>query len=1286
MAWKGEIADRIIPITNSVEDFLKNFVPGEKPKRYPSTVAFDMPKDAKKESELYEPLCDGFTKLVAGFRSSNKLVFKNHNHTRTKFPYKMYESENHITRPDVIASFPGETSIDPHPDPWRNISFIVEAKLKESEDPMKSYSDEHELTLVQLAKSAGNILVSQSRQFVFVVGIYGSLARIFRFDHAGAVCSRAFNYTASDGTLSRPMYEFLWRCTDPIAKGTTSLVMTRPCVASRGRPRERASKLRDKGIEIRDATEAAKAYRYLTVGGTNKGTKRYLAYELLFMNPQFISLATTVWNAIEVDGRGNPIGSPVVIKDAWRELIRRRSITTMTSSAPLRAGRNCSVIPCGEDLAMECGHQEAFEKGILHRDISEGNVMISRDPAVPYKGYVQDFDYSLNWQKFLVRLDWRISGRIGTNSSELTGSRWPRRTDGIWRRSGGKRRRLYAELSKLPVVMIRMTKRTRRQTRICRCLPTVKARRKNASQLSSEDVAQSLGTEDDYRDEDSQEGVDAELDEVEELVGVEVPLASPQPENKSPSSEEEIKRQCKLRTGTLYFKAIDLLSPGDVVHEVRHDLESFFWLFIWILLRHTIHLLGLGACERLFNQDDEAACQDAKTGWFSVANVLQYIDNEPLTQLVSEFTIACKTNYRINNAEPSDPLTHKKVLEIFDKALALDSWPTIGDEATVYDFLEVDKPPRQHGSRVDSNLNSSRISSGSLLGVEPYNDLIGRQRDIGEALPSGSRRSRRLADALAQGGSRSRKRSREASETTEAMDDAQSDDERPKRTRTNSERREDTAQGRGKGPRFRSTRELAEAFRDAVKGHPSEACKKGMLHRDNSESKYMPSKDPYYVPYEGLVQDFDYSLNWQRFLVRLGLADTWEDWDTFVRAECVKLAENNRQALRAQFQKAREEHDGQDSDDDTQASVDSSVPSDNEGSQEEASQLSDDEVGHGLERSGTVDDYSGEDSQKEVSQPCREGVPISHGTDNAHNDAELDEVEELVGVEVALASPQPENESPLSEEEIKRQCKLHTGTLYFKAIDLLSPGDVVHEVRHDLESFFWLLIWILLCHTIHILGLGACEHLFNHDDEAVCRLMKAGWFDVADVHEYVDNEPLAQLVSEFAIACKTNYRTEFAEPSDPLTYKKVIDIFEKALALESWPTIGDEAVSHDVLEFNKPPRQSGSRLESNLDNSRINSRSFLGVEPSNNLPGRQEDDQALASGLSLRRSRRLANTLAKVGSHSRKRPREARDDEGHERRVLRRRADKAHESENEQRAPRRRRAGWTEGFDSSSWS
>ncbi|EPT01857.1 hypothetical protein FOMPIDRAFT_1048449 [Fomitopsis schrenkii] len=438
-----------------------------------------------------------------------------------------------------------------------------------------------------------------------------------------------------------------------------------------------------------------------------------------------------------------------------------------------------------------------------------------------------------------------------------------------------------------------------------------------------------------------------------------------------------------------------------------------------------------------------------------------------------------------------------------------------------------------------------------------------------------------------------------------------------------------------------------------------------MLHRDISEGNVMTSRDPD-VPYQGFVHDFDYSLNWQKFLVRLGLVKnlTWEDWDKFVSAECLKLAEKNQQALQAQWRKEKEETvarlaeaarleeasrraqqagDGQDSDDDTQATadIDPSVPSDTEGYQEEASQLSSEDVAQSL---GTEDDYCEEDSQKEVSELSRADVAPSYGADNDNNDnndaneAELDEVEGLVGVKLPLAaSPK---DSPPSEEEIKRQCKLRTGTLYFKAIDLLSPGDVVHEVRHDLESFFWLLIWILLRYTIHILGRGSCAELFNHDSERSCRRAKIAFLSEPGKLRYYENEPLTQLVREFAVACKTNYRIEDAEPSDPLTHKIVLDIFDEALALASWPATGDHAIPYDVLEVNKPPRQRGSRPDSNLDSSRISSGSLLGVEPSNVLLSRQRDINEALPGGSMT-SRGLANALAEGGSRSRKRSREA---------------------------------------------
>ncbi|EPS93011.1 hypothetical protein FOMPIDRAFT_1093786, partial [Fomitopsis schrenkii] len=40
------------------------------------------------------------------------------------------------------------------------------------------------------------------------------------------------------------------------------------------------------------------------------------------------------------------------------------------------------------------GHRQAYEKGVVHHDISEGNVMICRDPGSPFKGFIHDFDFS----------------------------------------------------------------------------------------------------------------------------------------------------------------------------------------------------------------------------------------------------------------------------------------------------------------------------------------------------------------------------------------------------------------------------------------------------------------------------------------------------------------------------------------------------------------------------------------------------------------------------------------------------------------------------------------------------------------------------------------------------------------------------------------------------------------------------------------------------------------------------------------------------------------------------
>ena len=45
------------------------------------------------------------------------------------------------------------------------------------------------------------------------------------------------------------------------------------------------------------------------------------------------------------------------------------------------------------------GHRLAFEAGIIHRDVSEGNVMIANG-----RGFLHDLDYGFDWKEFLLDL------------------------------------------------------------------------------------------------------------------------------------------------------------------------------------------------------------------------------------------------------------------------------------------------------------------------------------------------------------------------------------------------------------------------------------------------------------------------------------------------------------------------------------------------------------------------------------------------------------------------------------------------------------------------------------------------------------------------------------------------------------------------------------------------------------------------------------------------------------------------------------------------------------------
>ncbi len=129
--------------------------------------------------------------------------------------------------------------------------------------------------------------------------------------------------------------------------------------------------------------------------------------------------------------------------------------------------------------------------------------------------------------------------------------------------------------------------------------------------------------------------------------------------------------------------AVELLLPtSDILHNVHHDIESFYWVLIWVILRHTAHThqLGHAACATYFRCGSDRESYHAKTGLLleSIVSGIVVKGNAPLSLLISTFTRLVQSSLGLLHAEPV-PLTHDAVLALFEEVLKMD-WPE-GDAA-----------------------------------------------------------------------------------------------------------------------------------------------------------------------------------------------------------------------------------------------------------------------------------------------------------------------------------------------------------------------------------------------------------------------------------------------------------------------------------------------------------------------------------------------------------------------------------------------------------------------------
>jgi hypothetical protein len=166
---------------------------------------------------------------------------------------------------------------------------------------------------------------------VFVLGVYGHSARIYRFDRSGVIVSKAFSYATSPHLLG----DFFWRLVHPqkssfgITGSDTSI--TRPT-------KEEAERMLDiiqryhLDLEI-DAAEFLQDSRWIVAScsppceshdsSLPRGRTRCFAFgRALSQSTNLFSRATVVWRVV-VEGHEEKL---FALKDSWRELCRKPEV------------------------------------------------------------------------------------------------------------------------------------------------------------------------------------------------------------------------------------------------------------------------------------------------------------------------------------------------------------------------------------------------------------------------------------------------------------------------------------------------------------------------------------------------------------------------------------------------------------------------------------------------------------------------------------------------------------------------------------------------------------------------------------------------------------------------------------------------------------------------------------------------------------------------------------------------------------------------------------------------
>ncbi|KAH9895251.1 hypothetical protein C8Q73DRAFT_493288 [Cubamyces lactineus] len=704
--WASELKDRINLFPGQVHAFIDELLPCSAP--FPDDAdhsdledAFkDYNPGAGKEVPEYPNLLAGLRKVVEPLEEGRKLVIADTHGKEMIFPFSAFKTHHHPTYPDITVSFPGQPLV---PGSWRHISMVMEIKPTESEDPFPKSGGVYVRTVEQLAKSARNLLLVHGLLHVYLVGIYGTTVRLTRFDHSCALVSVQFSLDHGGAKILR---KFFWHFTHPIIGD--SVVGVDPTVMpldEESREWIKAQLAIAKPRNWERHVAALEEGRRVEVYDEKTGRCiPYLLYHLIDVNGRLFSRATMVWRAIEdtriwENGRLVPDktcttpAKPRILKEAWRQVVRKAETevyTRLQERIPEEERFGLAKMECGGDIgALEMKRWERTQDGTLQAtsEKTEASNLGESHNATSTAAYAMLFRSTGSNGPDAVPFVSPSPGYLPDKPYPLL---HPQHQTYSWRLCGGEfwhRERSHMRLV-IDDVGRPLTEFTSTRELVMAMRDAIKGHQqaKEGAGVLHRDI--SLGNilivddaptcaytgfvhDLDYSSMDGAEnsgsGCCESADDESAVVSTGVDAA-----------------KLKERTGTFYYMAVDLLNAQpDTIHDTPFDLESFYWVFCWVVLRHTIcrskstNQDGPQLCRDLFISDHVKTARSAKRDWFfEEGPCVEVPGNVPLTKLWLRFTdLASGSHLPMRFQHMKTVLTYKEVLDAFDEALKMDGWP-----------------------------------------------------------------------------------------------------------------------------------------------------------------------------------------------------------------------------------------------------------------------------------------------------------------------------------------------------------------------------------------------------------------------------------------------------------------------------------------------------------------------------------------------------------------------------------------------------------------------------------